>query len=170
MECDIGPLAHDCAVRGFRCGVPEIDEWFHSRSIKRHKAYLVRTYTAHRAGNPAPAGFYSLTIGSERWKSLSERDRKSSDGHLFPTVNVHYFAVHRSMQRQGIGRLLMAHALDQACEIARLAGTYAVTLVAIDHGARQFYEKLGFRSYDETDGRPRMMLPIESLLEASDGA
>lgn len=144
----------------------EIDDWFHQKSHKRHLAYLVRTYTAHTSGNVSAAGFYSLTLGSELWNELAVPDRRSSDSKSFPAVQVHYFAVHRSMQRRGIGRLLMAHALEQSCEIARIAGAHAVKLIAANEEVAEFYLKLGFRTYSENDGRPMMLLPIQSLIEA----
>jgi ribosomal protein S18 acetylase RimI-like enzyme len=166
-DCEIGPLHAGCNVRTFRCGVPEIDAWFHSKSHRRHGDYLVRTFTAHLIGNPQPAGFYSLTIGSEEWKSLPRDQRGASDGSHFPAVTIQYFAVHRSLQKQGIGRLLMGHALEQACDVALIAGTFAVKLVAENDGAVTFYEKLGFRTYGDLGGRPLMILPVGSLIEAS---
>jgi hypothetical protein len=45
------------------------------------------------------------------------------------------------------------------------AGVFAMTLVANDPEVANFYHGMGFRRYAGDDERPKMMLPIQSIVD-----
>ena len=60
---------------------------------------------------------------------------------------------------------MLAHAIERVYVIAQNAGVYAMTLVANDPGVALFYEQIGFRQYAGDAERPKMLLPIQSIVE-----
>jgi GNAT superfamily N-acetyltransferase len=165
-ELDIRPLVEDCPRDRFKCGVSEIDRWFAKKVWKHHVASKYRTVTAHLGGNNHPCGFYSLRVSSGDVKHLCAEDsERHGPADNFPAVQLTFVAVDRSMHGLGIGRLLMGHAMESVHTIATLAGTFAMTLVAIDEERAQFYESLGFKRYGPEQDRPMMLLPVETLFD-----
>lgn len=113
-----------------------------------------------------PAAFYALALHSGSVEDLDETEKNSGwESPGFPCVHLIYFAVVRPMQRQGIGTIALMHALEAVYRISRVAGTYAVTLDAIDENAVKFYERIGFRKYGPAKAAPSMLLPIFSIVD-----
>jgi GNAT superfamily N-acetyltransferase len=83
----------------------------------------------------------------------------------FPCVCLWYLAVQRQMQRSGFGRLLLGHAIERVYNIAQHAGVFGMTLVAIDEQVARFYEAMGFRQYAGDASQPKMLLPIQSIID-----
>jgi hypothetical protein len=60
---------------------------------------------------------------------------------------------------------LLGHAIERVYTIAQHAGVFAMTLVAINAEVASFYERMGFRQYAGDADRPKMLLPIQSIVE-----
>lgn len=123
--------------------------------------------TAHLVGNENPVGFYALTTRLEADNLLSPDHRLFSRAEkgYFTSVQLFYLAVQRSMQRQGLGTIIMGDVLRSFYEVANKTGIFALTLVAIDEPTAQFYRKLGFAPYGPNSGQPRMLLPAQTVIE-----
>lgn len=73
--------------------------------------------------------------------------------------------VHRDHDKQGIGRLLMLDAFNRTLVIAENAGTYGLTLDAVDEDVAGYYEaKYDFERF--ADGGLEMFLPLGTMREA----
>lgn len=165
-ELEIRRLTEDCPRNAFKCGVSDIDKWFSKKVWKYHVHSKYRTVTAHLNGNAYPCGFYSLRVSSGDVKHLCAEDsERHGPADNFPAVQLTYVGVAKALQGRGIGRILMGHAMESVHSIASLAGTFAMTLVAIDEERAQFYESLGFKRYGPTSDRPMMLLPVDALFD-----
>ena len=70
-------------------------------------------------------------------------------------------AVDRRVRRQGLGELLLLHALKKVERLAEAVGCRAVEVDAIDDAAVAFYEKYGFTPLADT---PRhLYLPVSQV-------
>ena len=160
-------LSGDCPRSTFGCGHTEIDRWFRQNSLKYHNKHRARVVTAHLVGNKNPVGFYALTTKLEADDLLPADHRlfsRAEQGY-FTSVQLFYLAVQRSMQRQGLGTIIMGDVLRSFYEVANRTGILALTLVAIDEPTTEFYRKLGFVPYGPNGGRPRMLLPAQIVIE-----
>lgn len=153
----------------FICGEREIDAWC-GDAHKDHEKLKLRVTTGHLRGNAAVAGLYALRIRLESDKDIGGHGGvfRTEYGY-FSAVQLCYVAVQRQLQRQGIGRLLMARAIQEFGQVALSTGVCAMTLVSIDEAKARFYESLGFRRYGAPCNQPKMFLPARSAIELLEG-
>ena len=161
------PLSSDHWGGAFSCGVPEIDKWFRNNSGSMHKKFRSRVVTAHHIGNPAPVGFHALSLQLQDEKLLSggERQLFRAQQRVFTSINIDYLAVARVLQGNGVGRLLLGHAIEIFYNAVVSFGVPVMTVVAVDERTCEFYSKLGFRRYGPTATQPRMLLPAQSVVD-----
>lgn len=149
----------------FVCGEREIDQWV-SEAHKDHDKLKLRVTTAHLSGNPNVAGLYALRIRLEADKDIDGNDGAFRTEHgYFSAVQLCYVAVQKELQRRGVGRLLMARAIQEFGQVVHLTGACAMTLVAIDEQKANFYRLLGFRPYGMPSKQPKMFLPARTALD-----
>jgi GNAT superfamily N-acetyltransferase len=84
------------------------------------------------------------------------------ESNVFPAVQLLYLAVIKPMQGNGIGTLLLGHAMERTYQIAQMAGVFALTLRPIA-GRESFYAKHGFLPYGQAGA---MLLPVQSIVDA----
>lgn len=169
LSLEFKSLSEPIRRGSFVCGEREIDRWC-ADAHKDHDRLKLRVTTGHLTGNPSVAGLYALRLRLE-----SDKDIKGSDGVFrtehgyFSAVQLCYVAVQRPLQRQGLGGLLMARAIQEFSHVVRLTGACAMTLVSIDEDKAKFYESLGFRRYGEPCNQPKMFLPGRTAIELTGG-
>jgi GNAT superfamily N-acetyltransferase len=95
-------------------------------------------------------------------------DEKFSRVDAVPAVYLGMIGVHTNHARQGIGKLLMRDAMLKVADIADLAGTYALTLDALDESLVSYYREFGFQSFMGGNGL-EMFLPLLTIKAALDG-
>jgi ribosomal protein S18 acetylase RimI-like enzyme len=87
-------------------------------------------------------------------------------GGYLTTVQLSWVAVMRECQRRGFGTVMMGAALRDFYEIVIRAGVCAMTLQAIDQSTSEFYRRLGFLPYGQTDAMmPKMFLAADAVIE-----
>ncbi len=74
--------------------------------------------------------------------------------HQLTTVQLIWVAVQTSLQRQGIGTLLMGHALDDFYQVVDRTGVAAMTLSPKSTNAAAFYTLIGFEPYGTSSPPP----------------
>jgi GNAT superfamily N-acetyltransferase len=161
-------LSADCPRGAFSCGYEHIDRFFNDRSLDEHTGLFARTVTAHLDGAAEPVGFYAMAIGPEPADQFAEeptfvqRIAAVFKSQQLTTVQLLWFGVQTGLQRQGIGTLLMGHALDDFYQVVDRTGVAALTLQPISSNAAAFYTEIGFRPYGS--GK-RMLLSADAVLE-----
>jgi len=142
----------------FDCGKPELNEWL-SRFARQHQERdISQTFVAVDPDFPCKIlGFYALTACQVVTEELppevaAKLPRKA------PGVKLARLAVDRSVQRKGVGELLLVNAIKRTCETRKHVGIFALFVDAKDEGAVAFYEKYGFRAFPDS---PRtLLLPL----------
>ena len=131
--------AHDRT--GFDCGQADLNTFLQKYALQHHKTSTSRTHIAlDQCGKII--GFYTLSTASLCPQTLPEQYRLPR--YPVPCVRIGRFAVHVSMQGQGLGKILLVHALRQIKQVSLVVGVSFVLVDAKDEKASQFYEKLGF--------------------------
>lgn len=165
-------LTAECGRGAFVCGNQDIDAWFRKDAWDHHCQLRARVVTGHLPGNSTPIGFYAMTMRLEKEDQLDRQSRASSRSQsgYFMSAQLCSVAVHRGVQRQGLGTILMGAALVDFYEVAVRTGIYALTLIAVDQEIAKFYKKLGFGFYGDMNAiMPKMILPAASVMEMIEG-
>jgi GNAT superfamily N-acetyltransferase len=154
--------AHDRA--GFTCGNESLDRYLkhQARQDIQRKANAVFVLAA-RAAPAVIIGFYTLCATSCPQGDVPEAARKHIPRYpLVSATLIGRLAIAKPWQGQGLGRVILANALDRAFANASTVGSSMVVVDAIDENAAGFYLAHGFIRLPETS---RLIIPMQSLEE-----
>ena len=166
----LDPQRHDRAV--FSCGTIRLDNFLRRTARKHQKGDFTRVWVATEIGRTGILGYYALNAHALEGDDLpADLTKKAPRFGSIPAVYLSMIAVDRRHQGLGLGRILLADALNRAADVADQIGLKAVVLDAIDDGGpgitemrRTFYAGMGFRSLPS---RPtRMFISIETVRKA----
>ncbi|MET3891069.1 GNAT superfamily N-acetyltransferase [Bosea sp. OAE506] len=147
------------------CGYPEIDHWIEREAYNQHCKGFRRVYCAYEEGSEQLVALYSLLM-----EVVTVRRPKPIAGvrltDPFPALGIGYLAVSTSIQRKGLGSLMLADALTRAVALADVVAFPAVKLRAAEPWLVEYYGQRSFLQYDSTDEQ-RMLVPTRTLIEAA---
>lgn len=148
----------------FDCGSPELNNYLRQVAAQHVRKSLARVYVAHEEGGPERiVGFYALNGCEIQSDELPESLRKRFPRRV-PAVRLGRLAVAREYHRQGVGEILLFHAMWNVGRVDAIVGAVALLVDAKDEGAKRFYSKYGFLELPE---RPlNLFLPIARVKEA----
>jgi GNAT superfamily N-acetyltransferase len=98
-----------------------------------------------RRGESNVLGYYAISAHGVRREDLPEGQAKGLPRSDVPVILLGRLAVDQSVQRCGLGSLLLIDALRRVEVLSDQVGIRAVEVDAIDDAARNFYLKFGFR-------------------------
>ncbi len=138
----IEPLAKGHDRRAFSCGAEALDLYLRRFARQHADANVSRTYVAARGA--AIHGYYSLAMSGIRRENLPERYLNRFPNFPLPVARLARLAVDLAHQRQGLGELLLADALQRCVRISESIGMIGVIVDAKDEHARGWYERYEF--------------------------
>jgi len=151
-------------LASFQCGQDVLDGWLATRAATAEKLGMARTFLLIGPDRKLDGYFClsSATLMRDRLRRAAER--QGMPGHV-PAILLGRLAVAETLHGQGIGSILLAHALEQACRAAHGPAAAAMILVhPIDAAASRFYAKFDFRPLSGSEPaegiEPAMYLPI----------
>lgn len=157
----------------FRTGDPDLDRFFQRFAAQnQYRHYLGVTYVAVEGGRIL--AFATVAPGHLEIEALPASARHRLPRYPLPVLRLARLAVDRSVQRQGLGGLLLRFVLRLAL---KMAGDYGCAGVVVDakSGAEGFYAKYGFIALEAVEGqaeaRPRpapMFLGMRAIKMASE--
>jgi GNAT superfamily N-acetyltransferase len=160
QKIKISPLSSKEALKKFRCGEREIDDWAYNKAHKYAEQGRTKVFTAHVDGNDSALGFYALNLVAEDGSKLLSRQDRDRFGARVPLVYIQYLAVLRAHQRNKIGTLLLINSLSRAYAVSRNVAFYGVGLRSLNAQTAEFYERYGFKLVDDSPTGGLMVLPI----------
>lgn len=127
----------------FNCGQDDLNKFIKQYASQHQKSGTSKTYVTvdHEA---QVNGFYCLSSASIGFDLADTVLTKRLPRYPLPCVVIGRFAVDQTVQGQGIGKLLLAHALRQVSIVAQIIGVNFVVIHAKDQKAMMFYQRLGF--------------------------
>ncbi|MCK1641920.1 hypothetical protein IVA95_31325 [Bradyrhizobium sp. 157] len=166
VEIEIQPLDSLHERGAFCCAsTPKIQNYCRNNARKDHDAYKVRVYVAIAPGTKRVLGFYTLTLKSLVPEDVSETAKeKFSRVAAVPAIYLAMIGVTDECAGGGIGKQLIAHAIQQSLEISEIAGAFALALDALDEEVAELYAKHDFERF--AAGELQMFLPL-SVARAS---
>lgn len=128
--------------RGFSCGVAALDEYLRRYARQHGNANISRTYVA--AEGKRITGYYSLAMAAIRRENLPAAEAERFPRFPLPVARLARLAVDTRCQRQGLGELLLADALQRCLRLSQQIGMIGVIVDAKDEAARGWYERFEF--------------------------
>ncbi len=135
------PLRPDCVLRGFDCGVPDLNTWLVAHAERSERARQSRTFVAESGGRVV--GYYALAAHAVAASDLPARWQRGAPRSV-PAVLLAKLAVDLSAQGHGLGADLVVDAFQRVLSAAEQVGTRVLVVDAIDDSAKNFYLRLGF--------------------------
>lgn len=146
----------------FDCGKPLLTDWLRTRATQDARRGLSRTFVAVRPGEAAVLGDYSLASHHVAHDLLpAEESRDVPPTWPIPVVLLARLATDRTVQGQGLGKVLLIDALRRSLHVAEQLGIRAVEVDALDDQARDFYLHFGFREL--LDGPRHLFLSLKTI-------
>lgn len=162
----IAPLIESTALEDFDSGEREIDRAALG-CFDYHVRYRRRVYCAHIGDDPSVVGFYCLGLSGTDANSIPNSliNKEGYFSPYMPLVYLHYLAVRKDLQRNGIGSILLGNFLDRCVDVMKNIGIYGVGLHALNVRLAEMYSRFRFHPVDENANRPFMVLPVQALIE-----
>ena len=163
----LDPTKHN--REAFSCGTDRLDNFLKRTARKQQAGDFTRLWVATHVGQTAILGYYAINAhhleGNDLPTSLT-RNAPRTGG--IPAVYLSMIAVDYRHQKQGLGRILLADALERAASVADQIGLKVVVLDVIEDGGQEitkkryeFYTAMGFQSLPS---RPsRMFISVETI-------
>jgi GNAT superfamily N-acetyltransferase len=136
--------AHD--REPFDCGVDDLNDWLRKQANQSGKKGSTLTRVLVKEGEGRVFGYYAQTaytlVGEELARAFA-----SPQKYPVPCVLLARLACCKSVQGEGLGGLLLAHALRSCVRVSEEIGIQFVVVHAIDDSATRFYERFGFERF-----------------------
>jgi GNAT superfamily N-acetyltransferase len=153
------PARHDRA--GFSCGVAELDDYLQRLAAQQRRKGVSTVFVLVDTASPAQIlGYYTLSAAQVDGAELKEADRKKLPRYPVPCFRMGRLACRADRQGRGLGKLLIACALDRCLQASRQVAAFALIVDAKDAAAKAFYLHYGFTP--RTDAPMTLYLPLGS--------
>ena len=151
---------------GFDCGSEPLNLFLKQTARQHAERGISRTFVLvdEDASVPKPiVGFFSLNLCQIKSESLSPAEARKLPRDV-SGIRLGRLAVAKACQRQGIGKILLAAAMEKFLEIFNTAGGIGLFVDAKDEEAKRYYEQFGFVALpsDELE----LFLPVKTIQEA----
>jgi len=145
----------------FDCGNQMLNEWLASHAGQYERRDLSRVYVAIRPGESTIRGYYAISMHRVVFDDMPAAESKGLPRIDIPVLLIGRLAVDTSIQRQGLGSLLLVDVLRRALRISEQVGIRAVEVDAIDETAQAFYLRFGFHSL--LDDPKHLFMPLREI-------
>jgi GNAT superfamily N-acetyltransferase len=160
MSLVIEPLGRQHDRAGFSCDVADLDDYLRRRAGQDVRRRIARVFICTEKGTHIVLGFYTLSAISIDVGSLPDAQARKLPRHPVPAALIGRLAVDRSAQGKGLGRLVLADAIQRTLGASEQVAIHAVVVDAKNEAARRFYRTYGFLSLP--DQPMRLFLPLNS--------
>lgn len=136
----------DYDLQRFDCGEEALNLFLTTHLVCQHRNKILRAYILCRnTPERQVLGYYTL-CGScfERAALPSKSKQKKIPYKNIPSVTLGRLAIDRSLQGQGWGATLVAHAMKVVWSASLAVGIHGLFVEALNKKAHTFYQSLGF--------------------------
>lgn len=160
----IEPLGPQHDRESFDCGQPELEDYLRRIARQHADKGVSRTFVLVDDAEPdAVLGFMTLALCEIIPAALPPKFARKY-AHRVYGVKLARLAISRTRQRQGLGALMMLHAMHRARSVANHAGIVGFFVDAKDPQAHAYYLRYGFIPLP--DDPLRAFLPFATLKHA----
>lgn len=135
------PLNRGHDLSSFSSGVAASDDWVRRRALANQDSGATRTFVA--CEDNKVVAYYALASGGVIASRVPGGSRRNMSDPI-PVAILARLAIDTSLQRQGIGRVLVQDAARRVMNAAGSLGMRGILVHAISDEARSYYIALGF--------------------------
>jgi len=146
--------------KSFNCGQDDLNKFIKQYASQHQKSGTSKTYVAID-DDAQVRGFYCLSSTSIGFDGVDAALTKRLPRYPLPCVVVGRFTVDQAAQGQGVGKVLLAHALKQVSKVAQIIGVNFVVIHATYQKAMEFYQRFGFISL--TSNPLTLIYPVNEI-------
>lgn len=150
----------------FDCGVEKITNYFKYSAGQHAKKGISKTFVLASEETREVAGFYSISMSSIPFGSLSDKESKGLPSFpQIPALLIGQLARNKSMYGKGVGDKLLLHAFRKSIELSKEVGVFAIRVDAINEQAKSFY--LGYDFIPFIDEPLSLLIPVATIAKSS---
>lgn len=158
----IEPLGRHRNRGAFSCGIESLDVYLKRQATQDMKRRISRVFVARYPDDAMRiVGYYTLSSLSIDLSALPDQTARRLPKHPLPAALIGRLAVDSSVQRNGIGKMLLSNAIRRTLAVSDDIAIYALVVDAIDRDAESFYLRYGFSLLSNAGNR--LFLPLKSL-------
>lgn len=163
----IEPLSRRHCREEFDCGNSDLNDYLRHTARQHAVKGLSRTEVLVDDAVPDEIlGYLTMSLAEIVTDSLPPRYTKKYPAKAHG-VKLARLAVARSRQRQGLGALMMVHAMRRVLQVADSAGVIGFFVDASNEIASRYYRRFGFISLP--DDPHKLFMPLATLRQALRG-
>jgi predicted N-acetyltransferase YhbS len=162
MKWVINPLDGSFDKSNFDCGNPQLNEFLKKYATQNIKKKYSLTFVATAPESKVVVGYYSVSASSIEFANLPETIKKGLPKYPAPVMLIGQLAVDLTLQGQGLGNILLIHALSRAVRVSSEIAIFAVRVDAIDERSKAFYLKYGFIPLQDVPFS--LFLPMQTII------
>lgn len=132
---------HDCLA--FDSGELVLGDWLRQRALDNLAAQASRTYVVCPAQSLKVIGYFALNMGQILATDVTGSMRRNMPK-AFPAVVLGRLAIDRAWQGRGLGRAMLADAVERVLRASAEVSARLLIVHAISPGAEAFYRHHGF--------------------------
>jgi predicted GNAT family N-acyltransferase len=149
----------------FSCGNDSLDNYIRKQASQDLKKKVATVFVLIDSPKIDIIAYYTLSAYTIDITNLDESVAKSIPRYpLLPATLLGRLAVDCTCQGQGLGELVLIDAFKRVLDATAQIASLAVVVEAIDENAVTFYQKHGFRQFNEYP--LKLYLPIKSIAES----
>nr|WP_283258530.1 GNAT family N-acetyltransferase [Pseudomonas sp. GX19020] len=134
-------MTTDHDLTRFSSGEEALDHWLRRRALANQASSASRTFVV--CEERRVVAYYALAFSAVTATDTPGRFRRNMPDPI-PVVVLGRLAVDLAFQSKGLGRALIRDAAYRVLQAADLIGIRGLMVHALNEGAREFYERLGF--------------------------
>lgn len=139
----LDPQRHD--RQAFTSGVAELDDYLHRFAIQQSKKGIAVVRVLVDTDTPKTIlGYYSLSAAQVDVMNLDERTQQKLPRYPVPCFRLGRLATDVTQRGRGLGRILIACAVERCLEAQKHVAAYALLVDAKGAQAQSFYQHYGF--------------------------
>ncbi len=132
----------------FDCGSSAQTDWLRKHALLALAQETARVYVVRPTDEMRVVGYYALAVGSVEQVDAPTRVLKGAGRYPVPIILLARLGVDLSIQRRGIGRMLVADTLRRVVQAADIVGARALLIHAENDAAKAYY--LGLAEFEES--------------------
>ncbi|MEM1132405.1 MAG: GNAT family N-acetyltransferase [Pseudomonadota bacterium] len=161
MLCAPQPLSAEHGLSDFDCGEAALNVWLKQKALKNESRFS-RTYVV--CSDQRVAGYYCISAGSVQRKAAPTKLKRNAPDPI-PISIIGRLAVDHSYQSHGLGKDLLADALQRIALASQNIGIAAAMVQAKDTQSRDFYLSCA-EFLTLPDNELTLFLPVRTIAAA----
>ncbi len=107
--------------------------------------------------------FYTIAPSSIKRESLPAKLAKKLPHYPVPVFLLAQMAIHVDCQGKGLGKITLIKALEYLWQVNGQMTAYAIVVDCLNDNVKQFYEKYGFETLCDLNGKTRMYISMKVI-------